>query len=62
MDMVVGPKATSFLAKAMFSEHEGLCREGAMRVFDAMATMGRRSEIMRVRLLLLEELEDAKTR
>lgn len=62
MDRVLGPKATSFLTKVLFSEHEGLCREGAMGVFDAMATMGRRSEIMRVRLLLLEELEDAKSR
>lgn len=62
MDLLLGPKATGFLSETAFEEHEGLCREGGLCVFDAMATMGRRSEIVRVRALLLEELDDAKTR
>lgn len=62
MDLLLGPKATGFLSATAFEEHEGLCREGGMGVFDAMATMGRRSEIRRVRAVLVEELDDAKTR
>eukprot|EP00903_Cladosiphon_okamuranus_P015166 g14023.t1 len=62
MDRQLGPNATGYLSPPSFEEHERLCREGALGVFGAMATMGRRSEILRVRALLLEELEDAKIR
>ncbi|CAM9711949.1 unnamed protein product [Ectocarpus sp. 12 AP-2014] len=62
MDRLLGPKATGYLSPPAFEEHEGLCREGGLGVFDAMATMGRRSEVSRVRALLLEELDDAKIR
>lgn len=62
MDRLLGPNATGYLSPPSFEEHEGLCREGGLGVFDAMATMGRRSEVSRVRALLLEELDDAKIR
>lgn len=62
MDRYVGPKATSFLSREAFEQHEGLCRQGSIGVFDSMATMGRSSEIVRVRVLLKEDLEDAKIR
>lgn len=62
MDQQLGPKVTGYLSPSAFEEHEQLCREGAMGVFDSMADMGRRSEILRVRALLLEELNDAKIR
>ena len=62
MDQRLGPKAAGHLSSEAFGEHERRCREGAFGLFDAMATMGRRSEILRVRELLLEELDDAKSR
>ncbi|CAM9437452.1 unnamed protein product [Scytosiphon promiscuus] len=62
MDHLLGPNAKTFLSPPVFEEHERLCREGGLGVFDAMATMGRSMEIARVRSLLLEELDDAKTR
>lgn len=62
MDSRVGPKATGYLTPEAFEEHETLCRSGSFGVFDTMATMGRRSEIVRVRSLLLDELNDAKIR
>ena len=62
MDHQLGPNATGYLSPPAFEDHERLCREGALGVFGAMATMGRHSEILRVKTLLLEELEDAKIR
>lgn len=62
MDKLVGPKASEYLSKDGFEQHEVRCREGSLGVFDAMATMGRRSESLRVRSILLEELDDAKIR
>lgn len=62
MDRLLGPNATGYLSPYALEEHERLCREGALGVFAAMATMGRRSEVVRVRALLLEELDDAKIR
>lgn len=59
---MLGPNATGYLSPSAFEEHERLCREGGVGVFRAMATMGRRSEVLRVRALLMEELEDAKIR
>ena len=62
MDHLLGPDATGYLTPPALEVHEGLCREGGMGVFDAMATMGRRSEILRVRALLLDELDEAHVR
>lgn len=62
MDHLVGPKATDHISPQAFENHERLCREGCLGVFNAMATMGRPSEVSRVRELLMEELEDAKIR
>lgn len=62
MDRLFGPNATAYLSPPAFEEHERLCREGGLGVFDAMATMGRRSEVLRVRTILVEELDDAKAR
>lgn len=62
MDRLVGPKATSYTSKEAFEEHERLCRQGSFTIFDTMATMGRRSEVMRVRALLLDELNDSSIR
>ncbi|CAM9326299.1 unnamed protein product [Pylaiella littoralis] len=62
MDQLLGPNATGYLSPVAFEEHERLCREGGLGVFTAMATMGRRSEVLRVRALLMDELEDAKLR
>ncbi|CAM9916233.1 unnamed protein product [Laminaria digitata] len=62
MDRLLGPDATGYLSPPALEAHEGLCREGGMGVFDAMATMGRRSEILRVRALLLDELDEAHVR
>ena len=62
MDHLLGPDATGYLSPPALEVHEGLCREGALGVFDAMATMGRRSEILRVRALLLDELDEAHVR
>ena len=62
MDRLLGPDATGYLTPPALESHESLCREGAMGVFDAMATMGRRSEILRVRALLLDELDEAHVR
>ncbi|CAN0014164.1 unnamed protein product, partial [Choristocarpus tenellus] len=62
MDHVLGPSAVGFLPPQAFAGKHVESLQGALGVFDGMATMGRRDEIARIRVLLRGDIDSEKER
>jgi len=56
MDGAVGPKSSKFLNAHDFQLHHIACKEGAERIFDARANMGRQSSIDAFKAQLIENI------
>lgn len=62
MDAFVGPKVYEYRKVEHFLAHHRACKDGALRLFDTSANIGRRAQIKEFRAKVLEEVEDLFTR
>lgn len=62
MDAFVGPKVYEYRKVEHFLAHHRACKDGALRLFDSTANIGRRAQIKEFRARVLEEVEDLFTR
>jgi len=62
MDAFVGPKVYEYRKVEDFLAHHRACKDGALRLFDSAANIGRRAQIREFRGQVLAEVEDLFTR